>query len=213
LAILAGVVVCLAGEFSARADGSPDSGLPRLSDQVPASHSSRDPSISPERCGADPAQCFAKARAHWWEQEWTNDRAGLLKAYAIACEGRVSRACDLVGEEYLFGGPLQKDGKRAIAFFEFGCLELKAAESCTKAGAFYARNIDDVFRQDYRRAVEFYSKGCDLGSALSCYEVSLNLRLGRGVDKDPAKGKKYMRRARALGFRYPHEGERKPPSQ
>lgn len=71
--------------------------------------------------------------------------------------------------------------------------------SCHDAGLIL-RSPEEITKvpQDFKKAFEYFNKGCQLGNFRSCYEVSSAHYFGRGTEKNENLAKQFRKRAQDL---------------
>lgn len=98
-----------------------------------------------------------------------------------------------------------RDNKNLLLKYLHKACDLKDAYSCGFIGAFYdedaVKDIEahNVLPLDYKKAREFYNKGCELGDGMSCTNLALIYLNGRGVIVNIKKGKDYLIKGCQLG--------------
>lgn len=70
----------------------------------------------------------------------------------------------------------------------------KSLKACAVLGSLYLDGIGGV-KQDYFKAVEFYTKSCDGGVAYICTNLGIMYADGKGVRQDYIKAKEYFGKA------------------
>ena len=73
------------------------------------------------------------------------------------------------------------------------------AGSCVDLGNLYYDG-DDV-KQDYNKAMGFYSKACEMGHTKGCYHLGILYYNGKGVKQDYKKAIKFLNKACDLGLK------------
>lgn len=59
-------------------------------------------------------------------------------------------------------------------------------------------NLDFLIKPDMKQAFQFAKKGCELGNAFACANVSLMYKKGDGIEKNLDESKKYFQIAQNL---------------
>ncbi|RDU57630.1 hypothetical protein CQA42_06080 [Helicobacter sp. MIT 99-5507] len=54
-------------------------------------------------------------------------------------------------------------------------------------------------KQDYKKAIELYTKSCDGGDSVGCYHVGYIYAKGQGVEQDLKQAKEFIGKACDLG--------------
>ncbi len=145
-----------------------------------------------EACAQGEARACGFAGRIWLDGKGLHDKdvdRG-MRLLTTACDGGVALAC-LVGSKYLAdastteGAPDTSNTQHRLEM-EYACLSGQG-EACLQVGLL-VRAGDDGFPQDLARAVEAYSRGCNLGDSRSCNNLGDALSYGEGVDRDLERG-------------------------
>ena len=100
------------------------------------------------------------------------------------CDAGASDRCRRLGVTYQFGNFVEKDEKKALAYYELAC-KLGNASACVSAGQIY--EYHHGVEKDDARAAAFYKQSCELGYSPGCANFAIMLENGRGLPKDLAK--------------------------
>jgi len=133
------------------------------------------------------------------------------------CSGTGRAAsCVALGEMYVAGKGVTRDGDKAAMLFERAC-EARDAGGCDKARQIYQEGCDKGVAgacsllgrmylegfgvpEDHARAAAIYQKACDLGHAVDCSNLAMMYAEGKGVAVDPAAAADLWRKACQGGF-------------
>ena len=108
-----------------------------------------------------------------------------------------SRACSLLGAQYLSGGGVEKDLDRGRELSELGC-ERGDAFGCFNAAAVYASGSGVA--ADASTAASFLDKACRGGDGEGCRDLAVAYEKGNGVARDRRRARELRARACELGF-------------
>ena len=113
-----------------------------------------------------------------------------------------AQSCVALGDMYLAGKGVTRDGDKAAMLFERAC-EARDAGGCDKARRIYQESCDNGVPaacsmlgrmylegfgvpEDLARAATIYQKACDLGHAVDCSNLAMMYAEGKGVAADAA---------------------------
>ena len=112
-----------------------------------------------------------------------------------ACSGGDSEGCGILATLYYFGQGVAQDKVRGQAL---------ALKSCEAGNGEVCNGIGVVNYQggppNLERAVEFFTKSCNLGYAQGCFDLAHCYQLGKGVDQSSAKAQELFQKSCSLGF-------------
>jgi TPR repeat protein len=122
----------------------------------------------------------------------------VLKKLHQAIEMGSYEACYALGSWYLHGKNVEKNLKKAVAYFK------KASEGNVVRAFFdlavsYETGIG--VKKDPKKALEFYLKAAVWGDQQSFYEIGRCYYYGIGIEKNKRIGKIWLERAAALGYK------------
>ncbi|MGP1580194.1 MAG: tetratricopeptide repeat protein [Wolinella sp.] len=110
------------------------------------------------------------------------------------CSNGDSEACMELGNNYYYGwGGFSQDLQKAIFYYERVCKKGNFANACTTLGIIYEESLPRAQR-DYKKALKFYTLGCEGGGEIGCHGVLDIHAKGHGVPKNPAKGAAYLKK-------------------
>ena len=121
-----------------------------------------------------------------------SDYAKALEFALKACDLDAGGACFIVGNIYVLGESVPKDGKKAIKFWDKAC-ELYYGNACYNAGILFQQGLtsvegEEIFKIDIVKSGEYFQKGCDLNVGYACVNLAYAYLNGSlGMEKDEAK--------------------------
>jgi hypothetical protein len=136
--------------------------------------------------------------------------------YEQTCAGGRAGSCNHLGAIYLFGTAGTRDNLLAAAFFKkacdadyaLGCANLadmyRRRQGLTmdtaKAAELYSKACEGGFAES--RAVTLFFKACNAGDAGACANLGNSYRLGRGVEQDSEKARKFLDKGCNMGNKW-----------
>ncbi len=111
------------------------------------------------------------------------------EALSLSCEAGFPDDCRILGEVYMTGWVVGKDGHRAVSYATKACT-MGDADGCATAGQIHLMGIG-MPRSPSTAAAEL-ARSCALGNATSCSDVGLMHYRGDGIPKDQEKGIAYL---------------------
>lgn len=176
------IVVAAVIAFAASRDGGDDDARPA------------------DACGAlDTTACAALAERTRYD-EGLAEGSRAIPLFTALCERGHGDSCLKIAWRDM------KDDARVVGLVTRAC-DLSAIRACAALGQMY-RFGQHGLTVDPGRALQLYERGCELGDDYAC-DYAAGLWQGRepGYPKDLKRSRALERRARALGWVAPHEGE------
>jgi len=124
----------------------------------------------------------------WIYQHDKKDLDVALSYYIRACRMNIAKACYGVGLIYQYD---KEDLDVALSYFLRAC-KMYLAKACNKAGIIYYN------KKDYKNAVKYYKRACDLGHSWGCSNLAWHYNYGKGVEKNIEMIYKYAKKAYEL---------------
>lgn len=122
--------------------------------------------------------------------------------FSKACEGGHEPSCFNLGDMYATGRGVVMDPLRAKEIYSMACdpskasgAELWAGMWCDTVGELYLKGRPGI-EKDYPRAIEAFSKGCDLRDGASCHSLGDMYSQGLGVAKDESRAAAFYAKSR-----------------
>jgi TPR repeat protein len=87
----------------------------------------------------------------------------------VGCQS--ARSCEELGVRYITGDGVRIDGYKAVRYLERAC-SMGRASACNGAAFIYA-DAEGGVKQDYRKALDNWSRACRLGDQTGCANYDL----------------------------------------
>jgi TPR repeat protein len=134
---------------------------------------------------------------------WTGLNAETFLDFEKRCyKGSMSDCYDLA-LMYESGEGVRQSFYSAARLFRMVCNAEKPKElylqACYNLGFIYFLGNEAGIRQDYRQAINLFSKACDHGEQKSCYQLGMMHFNGDSVKQNSTTAKEYFQKACELG--------------
>jgi TPR repeat protein len=145
--------------------------------------------------------------AGWLFNSFTDDQKEACQENIKLNSNKNIGACSYVGNAYLNGHRFDKSVGNASNYFYHGCGAgylnggVSDVDACVAGGDMFFNGAGDKYdgngyiEKDWFEALEFYKKGCDLGSGYSCYSLGWMYNKGQGTVQNHFKATKYYRKS------------------
>jgi len=142
--------------------------------------------------------------AGWLFNSFTDDQEEACQENMKLNSNKNIGACAYVGNAYLDGHSVDKSVGSAKVYFGWGCGlgdrngGVSDVDACVAGGDMFYNGAGDkhdgngYIEKDWFEALEFYKKGCDLGSGYSCYSLGYMYHTGEGTIKNEYKATNYF---------------------
>ena len=109
--------------------------------------------------------------------------------YRQACDGGNDLACNNLAVNFENGLGLEENYNKSAELYIKSC-GFAFAKACKNAGDLYYYKF-----KDYKTALKWYKKACELGSGRACYDTAYQYKEGEGTKENIAKANTFYRKA------------------
>ena len=134
---------------------------------------------------------------------WTGLNAETFLDFEKRCYKGNMKDCYDLALMYERGEGVRQSFYSAARLYRMVCSAEKPKElylqACYNLGFIYFLGNEAGIRQDYRQAINLFSKACEKGEEKSCYQLGIMHRNGDGVKQNDAAAKEFFEKACKLG--------------